>query len=186
MGKLLLLASLPFLLGAGDPVALRVTVHVAPAAGQPALSDDDLGAMTDRARALLGPAADLTFTAVAWAGPESIVTVADRDRLAGELAEDSDVDVFVVHEVADKDKQGAWLGGVNWRYSGRAQALRGRSYVILSASGARVDTLAHELGHHFGLGHSGEPTNLMDPERDPGATLTAAQLESVRRGARRR
>jgi hypothetical protein len=90
----------------------------------------------------------------------------------------------VVDRAADKDKEGDWIGGVHWRYGGKARALRGRRYVILSRQHARDDTLAHELGHFFGLPHSDVDGNLMTPGRGDGGVLDDAQRKTVRRRAR--
>lgn len=49
---------------------------------------------------------------------------------------------------------------------------------LLPAAGAR--TVAHELGHATGLGHSPDPANLMYGPTNGGWALTPAQLEVIR------
>jgi hypothetical protein len=112
------------------------------------------------------------------------MTVADRNRLAELAVGDGAVHVFVVDRAADKDKEGDWIGGVHWRYGGKTRRLRGRRYVILSRQHARDDTLAHELGHFFGLPHSDADGNLMTPGRSDGGVLDDAQRARLRRRVR--
>jgi hypothetical protein len=103
-------------------------------------------------------------------------TVADRNGLARALGRpDGLIHVFAMGAVDDKDKPGGKLAGVHWR--------RGdRHYVILSTPDSVPETLGHELGHLFGLGHEKDPANLMTPA--PSRTdvkLTARQSEAVAR-----
>jgi hypothetical protein len=83
--------------------------------------------------------------------------------------------VVLVRRLANKDKKGGWLAGVHWH-------AQGRHYLILSAQDSGPETLAHELVHVFGLGHSKVKGNLMAqaPERED-ILLTPAQLEQIRR-----
>jgi hypothetical protein len=180
--RLAWLPLLPLLLGAGgEAVEVRLTVHVA----KEAITQADLTVMTDRLGELYAGTVTFAITVVPWPeGPAAIVTVDDRDALAARVSSDGSVHIFVIAEVADKDKSGDWLGGVVWRYAGGKKAWLGRRYVILSATGARVDTLGHELGHYFGLDHGDQATDLMNQYRDPGAKLSEAQLRKVRRRAR--
>jgi len=162
------------LLAAATPVAL--TVHVAVGAdGAPVADAAWVAGEVRIAGERLGPAG-ATFAAADGAAdhvPAEVATVAERDALAALAPDDGTVHVFVVARVADKDKDGP-IGGVTWHHGGKR-------IIIVSASGARVDTLAHELGHFFGLAHAAARDNLMTPSRDPGGTLTAAQLRTVRR-----
>ena len=109
---------------------------------------------------LAGADVELSWRGGGAAVPAEIVTVADRDDLAASATPAEVVHVFVVAALADKDEEGAWIRGVHWRYGGTRKALRGRRYVILSRI-AGEDTLAHELGHFFGLPHSETDGNLM-------------------------
>lgn len=58
------------------------------------------------------------------------------------------------------------------------------SWIAISGRNSRVDTLAHELGHIFGLRHTSDPDNIMAQDRNWGATFTSEQIETVRKRAR--
>jgi hypothetical protein len=83
---------------------------------------------------------------------------AGRDRLGGGV-----IHVFLVGTLADVDVPGEARNGVAWRRPGDD-----RKYIIL-ASQARPLTLAHELGHVFGLPHSSYPISIMNktPREEP-------------------
>ena len=153
-------------------LAVVLTVHVAAdAKADDAWLDAEVATAVER----LGPAgADFTRAPGAADGvPSAIATVDDRDALAALVADDGTVHVFVVATLADKDKDGP-IGGVTWAH-GR------RRYIIVSHDDGKPDTLAHELGHFFGLSHTTDPHDLMTSDRAPGGTLTEAQRAIVRR-----
>lgn len=172
-------------------VAIDLAVHVALGAdGAPVADAAWIEAQVGAAAAHLDDA-EVTLT---WhdAGDDGIaadiVTVKDRNALAVDAADDGDVHVFVVARLADKDLEGNWLNGVHWRYGGKRRGLRGRRYVILSRETRWSSTLAHELGHFFGLGHTDNEDGLMTtgPARGTGEPyLDEAQLATVRARARR-
>jgi Metallo-peptidase family M12 len=171
--RALAVLALPLLVAA-TPVT--VTVHVAAGAdGAPVADAAWVAAQVAAANDRLGPAgAEVTAAAGAPDGVAAdIATVADRDALAALAPDDGTVHVFVVATLADKDKDGV-IGGVTWR-------AHGRRYLIVSAAHAHDDTLAHELGHFFGLAHTTATDDLMTPGRDLGGRLTEAQLRTVRR-----
>jgi len=201
------LAALPTLAAADELVAIPLTIHIAHVAptaddrardrdGEAAPHADDkpvvdsawINRITARASALFAPAG-LSFTIARRVrhtapGPD-ILTVADRHALAQHAPADGTIHIFVARRVADKDEPGAWIRGVHWRYRGTTRRLRGRRYLIISGASAADDTPAHELGHYFGLAHTEAATNLMTaPGRGPDATLTDAQIRTVRRRAR--
>jgi hypothetical protein len=64
------------------------------------------------------------------------------------------IDVFITGYLADIDKPGAFIYGVTWH------TRRGK-LLIVSTMG-RDRTLAHELGHLFGLPHSKYPESIMN------------------------
>jgi hypothetical protein len=91
------------------------------------------------------------------ASARDIKTRADRDGLVVGLPAAGVVDVFLVGHMDDVDVEGNEVYGVHWRQRKHQE----RRYVILSAR-ARERTLAHELGHYFGLPHSTYPASLMN------------------------
>ena len=72
----------------------------------------------------------------------------DRDRLA-RYVERRVVNVFFVKKLKDVDRKNRWIQGVRWRERRNLK----NDWVIV-ASNATPTTLAHELGHFFGNGHS--------------------------------
>ena len=79
----------------------------------------------------------------------------DRDALASSLG-GSLIHVFVVGQLDDVDEEGAIAYGVTWHVRNDD-----RRYVIVSAQ-ALERTLAHELGHYFGLSHSAYAISIMN------------------------
>jgi hypothetical protein len=165
---------------AATPVELAIHV-AADADATPAVDQAWLEAALAAANERLGPAA-VAFSTTPASGdgvPIDVDTVDQRDALAAH-ATGTALHVFVVRRLADKDKSGDWINGVTWRYRGTDRALRGRRYIVVGKD-ALVDTLAHELGHFFGLAHTTDPANLMTaPGREPGAILDDEQLQRVR------
>jgi hypothetical protein len=108
-----------------------------------------------------------------------LVTRADRDALAVRVARGA-IDVFLVASLRDVDDPTRDRMGVTWR---KLTDLS-KKYVIVSAA-AGPTTLAHELGHYLGLGHTSVRNNLMSYDRDGGAVfLDPQQGATVRRTAR--
>jgi len=79
----------------------------------------------------------------------------DRDALASRLGGKL-IHVFVVGQLDDVDEDGAIAYGVTWHARNDD-----RRYVIVSAQ-ALERTLAHELGHFFGLPHSAYAISIMN------------------------
>ena len=111
----------------------------------------------------------------------------DRNRLA-RLAPrvPGCIEVFIVASAGDVDREDEEVAGVHWRYLGPSKENRGRRYIILSGGAARPDTLAHELGHWFGLGHVRDTANLMCAGgKREGQGLDAAQRARIREACRK-
>jgi hypothetical protein len=94
------------------------------------------------------------------AAAADIKTRADRDGLVQGRPAAPMIDVFLVGHMDDVDVDGGEVYGVHWRQRRHPE----RRYVILSAR-ARERTLAHELGHYFGLPHSRYPDSIMNKTR---------------------
>lgn len=77
----------------------------------------------------------------------------ERSALAKHLGKQV-IDVFVTGALEDIHIVGEQRYGVAW-------TVKGRKYVIVSAT-ARNITLAHEIGHFFGLPHSTYPISIMN------------------------
>jgi hypothetical protein len=89
-------------------------------------------------------------------------TRSDRDALAAEL-EKGKINVMVVASLRDVDDPSLLRMGVHWRPKSNLK----KHYVIMAAS-ALPSTLAHELGHFFGNGHSKVVNNVMSYDRTAG------------------
>jgi hypothetical protein len=110
------------------------------------------------AERLFGPVGIHLRKASSRALPERFArleTRGDRDALAGELTRGV-INVMIVDTLRDVDDTNLYRRGVHWR---PRKDLK-QHYVIV-AKEASVTTLAHEIGHFFGNGHSQEMDNLM-------------------------
>lgn len=95
-------------------------------------------------------------------GIQDLVSRDDRNLLAEKVPPpDKVIQVFVVHSARDVDKLDGWIAGVHWRYGGKQKAHAKRRFIILSSIHSSGETLAHELGHWFGLNHVKDVNNLM-------------------------
>ena len=85
-----------------------------------------------------------------------IETRADRNALAVGRLGGRIIHVFIVGQLDDVDVEGSIAYGVTWRRPNDT-----RKYIIVSAQ-ALERTLAHELGHFFGLPHSTYDVSIMN------------------------
>jgi hypothetical protein len=89
----------------------------------------------------------------------ALETREDRDAL-GALWKKGVVNVFVVSTLRDVDNKESLIMGVHWAPGGDLA-----HHFIIVAARASKTTLAHELGHYFGLPHKHVPDNLMSYNR---------------------
>jgi len=178
-----LLLLLPWLLGAGTE--LRLVAHRSETLGKRE-AVAWLEAQLARANAQLTAAGIQLHLEhrTSEAVPLEVRTKQERHSLAVHAPIDGDLHVFLVKRLANIDSKGD-ICGVHWRYRGSTRSLRGRHYVILSLPDALPDTMAHELGHYFGLAHRKEPDNLMtSPGRADTSALAPWQIRRVQAGLR--
>lgn len=138
-----------------------------------AVTSDEHGAVVDRAwidaemrvaeRVFGGFGVHVRVASVHALGTE-LARIEDprmRDRFAP-LVTPHAVQVFVVRSLRDSEQVGLYRGGVTWD----SRTTPSRRYVIVAATAVQ-STLAHELGHYFGIQpHSGVKNNLMSYDRD--------------------
>lgn len=114
------------------------------------------------------------------ASVERVEDAAERHAL-GRRIRGRVVDVFVTAQLDDVDGKGDTVYGVTWPAAGR-------KFVILSTL-AWERTLAHELGHVFGLPHSTYAVSIMNktPREEPPVeerTFHADELAKMQRRLR--
>jgi hypothetical protein len=89
----------------------------------------------------------------------------DRDALTAQLQKGV-INVMIVASLRDVDDPRLHRMGVHWAPVGKP----GVHYVIV-ARDAWESTMAHEIGHFFGLPHSASKNNLMSYDRDGAAAF---------------
>lgn len=95
------------------------------------------------------------------ASVEHVVTRADRDALFTRGLSPRTIHVFVTAKLDDIDNPGEIIYGVTWH-------AHDATYIVVSGM-AWERTLAHELGHYFGLPHSTYAISIMNktPREEP-------------------
>lgn len=119
--------------------------------------------------------------------PESamhVETRADRNALAVGRLGGRVIHVFIVGQLDDVDIEGGIAYGVAWRLPKDT-----RKFLIVSAQ-ALERTLAHELGHFFGLPHSTYAVSIMNKteRKEPPVdqrTFADEEIAAMRRGLER-
>ena len=161
-----------------------VTVSLAPGAdGQDVRGHDWVYEAIDLAERIYAPLGVHVRVAQFRALDASLARVGDpkeRDAFAP-LVTAGTIDVFIVPSLRDAEVQTLYRMGVTWD----SRTTPSRRYIILSAE-AKRSSLAHELGHYFGIQpHSTVKNNLMSYDREDDLVfLEAPQAALVTRAAR--
>jgi hypothetical protein len=167
---------------------LPVTVHLATEGGAAVTSRADVAAWVARANEELAPyGIEVEVRAVKRmpSGWSSVTRWQARRALARYAPNDGTIHVFGIEHLDDGARMGRRVRGLHWRYRGLARTLRGREYVVVTRD-APDTTLAHELGHLFGLRHTARQDNIMcSCRRGRGVNFTDTQGDQMREGARR-
>ena len=142
-----------------------IGIHLHVASGDHALVADPEGMATQLTNADAQFAAiDVGFTiaAIDRASQVRVSTSKERSAIIGDGLHDGVIDVYVVFRLDDIDNEGEYIRGVTWHTK------TDRKFIILSIAGG-PRTLAHELGHFFGLPHSTYAISIMNKKsrKDP-------------------
>lgn len=146
-------------------ILVPLTVHLATEHEHQSRTLWRLNRAVDRAnRALARHGIEVVVHKV-WRMPKgfnSITRRRDRRKLAQYAALDGTVHVFFVDhlELGSIARSDRSVRGMHWRYRGLRRNLRHREYITIN-SDAPSTTLAHEVGHLFGLDHDRGHRNLM-------------------------
>ncbi len=168
----------------GEIVVLPVLFHIAPnPVAQVDASDGWLAEQIERANQVYRPwrIQFRLFDAIPLdASHAHLVSRRDRHMLA-EYLRRGVINVFVVESMQDVDDPSMMRRGVHWRYPLDER----RHWTVLTSIGPPT-TLAHELGHYFGLRmHTRVRGNIMSYEHGDEPWLSQYQARRVQAGARR-
>lgn len=161
-------------------VTVPVRFHVVHDEDGPIVDEDWLDEQIRRANLVFIPSG-LLFEAVDTVPlPErhaELFSRADRSSLASHL-EPRVVNVFIVSSMLDVDNETEWRRGVHWTVPSRGH------FLVLTETGPPT-TLAHELGHFFGVRrHRFTRGNIMGYRHGAFPRFDDDQLRRVVHGAR--
>lgn len=174
---------------AREVVQVPVTVHIATSGGRSVVSEQHVRTSINRANAELAPFdIELVVTEIIPMRDGSRLETQDQRFEFGRKAErNGSIHVFFVERVKlnNARKGDRRVSGMHWRYHGLERDIRGREYVAV-AHNAPTTTLAHEVGHAFGLAHDKSKDNLMcSCRRGVESDFTERQGRRLRLGAKR-
>lgn len=107
-----------------------------------------------------------------------------RDRFAPMVTAHR-IQLFIVRSLRDNAQVGLYRGGVTWDSIPSVQNGPSRRFIILAATAA-PSSLAHELGHFFGIQpHSNVKNNLMSYDREDALVFLDANQQAIVKGTAR-
>lgn len=169
-------------------IRVPVTFHMATGDTDSIVSRRDVRVWVERANeelAAFGIEVEVVAVRSLPQGWGSVTHWRSRRALAKLAPNDGTVHVFAIEELDEEGRRNRRVRGLHWRYRGLASALRGREYLVVTRE-APSTTFAHELGHLFGLRHSGRIDNIMcSCRRGSDVEFTLLQGQVMRDGARR-
>lgn len=172
-------------------VEIPVMIHIALVGDQPVISRTRAIEQLARANRELRPHGVLLYLQGVDHLPHGMAALhrnAERTRLANYAPVDGTLHVFYVHNVTVPQRKSGdrRVSGLHWSYQGTKRDLKRRMYLVV-AEDAPNTTLAHEVGHAFGLEHQqDDPANIMcSCEREPDPVFSEVQGHQIRAAAHR-